>query len=175
MSKSRPTQIAYGHSRFGCSLLGHIFLGYDAAAPISQTHGTTATSSRPCSFRSGGAFDLTDRGQPHLPPSCWPCVTPIGTSRDQVVPSEGKQCEQQGDADGCDQETPRHVVDDHHQRIDPGRWVERPGQVHHDHGHASRQRSGPRCGSTYFDHEQAHERRYEVSAKNPLAEGSEII
>jgi hypothetical protein len=49
-----------------------------------------------------------------------PGIVFIGASRDEIVPSKSKRCEQQGaDANWHNQKAPRHVIDDNNQWIDP--------------------------------------------------------
>src|SRR5262245_60018176 len=79
------------------------------------------------------------------PPPCRPGITPVGPSREQAVPGKREQCEQhRTDADRRDQEVPGHIVDNHHQRIDPRRRVKRPCQMHADHAQSAGNRRPPR-------------------------------
>src|SRR5262245_4854187 len=58
----------------------------------------------------------------------WPGIAFIGASRDEVVPSKSKRCEQQvSDANWHNQKAPGHVIDNNNQRIDAGRRVKRAG------------------------------------------------
>ena len=97
------------------------------------------------------------------PPSCWPDVALIGTARDDVVPDESKEREQQrAGEDRHGEETPRHVVDDHDERIDAGRRMERAGQMHRDHRQADRDRRGPGHRPTQLDDHQSDNGRNDV-------------
>jgi hypothetical protein len=99
------------------------------------------------------------------PPPHWPSIASIGASRDDIMPGEGEQCEQQRtDANRRDQKTPRHVVDNHHKRINPGRWVKCASQMHCDHCQTDGYRRGPRSRSAHLYDEQSNKRGNEMAA-----------
>ena len=82
----------------------------------------------------------------------------VRAARDDVVPGEGERREQQrARADRHDQEAQRHAVDHDHQRVDAGRRVKRPGQVHGDHGEPDRHRRDPDAGAEQLDGHKPHE------------------
>ena len=69
-----------------------------------------------------------------LPPLFRPSIALICALCDKVVPRKGEQRKKQSpNPDRYDEETPRHVVDDHYQWIDSCRRMERASQMHCDH------------------------------------------
>jgi hypothetical protein len=78
-------------------------------------------------------------------------VSPLDASRDEIVPSKSKRCEQQGaDANWHNQKAPGHVIDDNNQRIDAGRRVKRAGQMHCDHCQTNSDGGGHGAGPHNF-------------------------
>ena len=85
--------------------------------------------------------------------------------RHDLVPGKRKSGEhQRADADRRQQERPRHAVDDHDKRIDSCRWMKRPRQVHRDHREANRQCRHPGARPRQLQHDQADQRRYQMTA-----------
>jgi hypothetical protein len=94
-----------------------------------------------------------------------PGIASIGASRDEIVPSKRKRCEQQGaDADWHNQKAPGHVIDDNNQRIDAGGRMKRAGQMHYDHCQTNGDGGSPRRWTAQFHNQQSNERREKVSA-----------
>jgi hypothetical protein len=99
------------------------------------------------------------------PPSCRPRYAFLRSWHNEVMPAIGKCREQQyPEANRCNEKTPRHVVNNHHQRIDSGWWVKRACQVHCDHRNPNRHGRGPWRWSAQLDGEEADERRQKVTA-----------
>ena len=99
------------------------------------------------------------------PPPDGPGNAFIGTSRDEIVPSKSKRCEQESaDANWHNQKAPGHVIDDNNQRIDAGRRVRRVGQMHCDHCQTNSDGGGPRRWAAQFHNQQSNERGDKMTA-----------
>ena len=73
----------------------------------------------------------------------------------QIVPEERECGEQQrADRHRRQQEAARHVVDDHDQRIDAGRWMKGAGEMHRHHREADRDRGRPRHRPRQLQHDE---------------------
>jgi hypothetical protein len=100
-----------------------------------------------------------------LPPADGPGIASIGASRDEIVPSKSKCCEQQGaHANRRNQKAPGHIIDNNNQRIDPGRRVKRVGQMHCDHRQTNSDGGGPRRWAAQFHNQQSDERGDKMTA-----------
>jgi hypothetical protein len=61
-------------------------------------------------------------------------------------------------------EQPGKIVGDHQQRIDPGRWMKRSGEIHRNHGQPDPGCRRPGVGPGEFQQGEAHDRRHDMTA-----------